>query len=336
MNKSQPEPQPEPQTPYRKDQTVERNLDQLNRLLEPLDREIADPDAAPGLPVVFVLGTPRSGHTLAAQYLIDRYALAYPSNFIARFWRAPVLGARLQSAALDQTLGGGRPRESFESEHGLTSGPYGLHEFGYFWTDVFQFGASHAVPAKQLERIDRGRLRSVVAGIERESGGLPVLFKNGTLGFQAHFLAQVFPAAVFVVCRRDPIWTAQSILEMRLKRFGKRDVWFGFRPPEYEVLRNLPWQEQIAGQITMTVKAVQAELDHIPSARVVAIDYEDFCSDPGAAVLEFEKAMENAGHQPAARGPCPESFDCRNERRVSNGDWSLLQKGLERFGTLTV
>jgi hypothetical protein len=123
---------------------------------------------------------------------------------------------------------------------------------------------------------------------------------------------------------------------MRLERFGKHDVWFGFRPPEYEELRRLPWQDQIAGQIAMTVKAVQAQLDHIPAARVVSFDYEEFCSDPGAAALEFERSMENAGHRPAVRGPCPESFTCRNERRVSNGDWALLQEGLARFDALTI
>jgi hypothetical protein len=46
--------------------------------------------------------------------------------------------------------------------------------------------------------------------------------------------------------------------------------------------------------------------------------------------------MEIAGHRPAVRGPCPERFICRNERRVSNDDWNLLQQGLERFGALTI
>jgi hypothetical protein len=208
-----------------------------------------------------------------------------------------------------------------------------LHEFGYFWTDVFRFGETHAVPAERLERIDRVRLMSAVAGLERESGGLPVLFKNGTLGFQAHFLARVFPASVFVVCRREPIWTAQSILEMRQKRFGNRGVWFGFRPPGYAELRKLPWQEQIAGQVMMTVKAVQEELKRIPAARVVSIRYEEFCRNPGGAARKFERAMQNAGHLPAVRGPGLESYACRNERRVSDEDWRRLQEGLERFGS---
>ena len=54
------------------------------------------PSGAPRRPVVFVVGVPRSGTTLTYQVLAATGAFAYPSNVVARFWRRPGHGVRVQ------------------------------------------------------------------------------------------------------------------------------------------------------------------------------------------------------------------------------------------------
>ena len=105
--------QPEPLPPYRKDSEVEARLDRMNTLLEPIDREIGASFVDPARPTVFVLGLPRSGHTLAAQILIRKYALAICTSsrdavglagFSSSSWQAPFV-PNLSGLNLDRLPG---------------------------------------------------------------------------------------------------------------------------------------------------------------------------------------------------------------------------------------
>ncbi|MFW5879616.1 MAG: sulfotransferase, partial [bacterium] len=50
---------------------------------------------APQLPVIFIVGLPRSGTTPLAQMMVQRFRLGYVTNLIAKFWNSPELGIAL-------------------------------------------------------------------------------------------------------------------------------------------------------------------------------------------------------------------------------------------------
>src|SRR2546422_969456 len=83
---------------YQKDPQQEEQLRQLNQILAPLEQELTKNFNAPTQPIVFVVGVPRSGTTLLAQALAATGGFGYPDNFIARFWMAPFVGAKIEQA----------------------------------------------------------------------------------------------------------------------------------------------------------------------------------------------------------------------------------------------
>ncbi|MFW9846428.1 MAG: hypothetical protein ACFFD6_06760, partial [Candidatus Thorarchaeota archaeon] len=84
---------------YRKDQDSEDILREINRILEPLELEEIEGFSAPEFASLFILGAPRSATTLIHQLVADTGVFGYISNYLARFWAAPYIGA-LQEKAL--------------------------------------------------------------------------------------------------------------------------------------------------------------------------------------------------------------------------------------------
>jgi len=318
---------------YQKNRQIEELLADTNARLEPVEQEIRKQYTEPELPSIFLIGLPRSGHTLAGQILTTRYKLAYPSNFIARLWKTPILGTRLQKTALDQSFGGKFPKQDYTSEHGLTFGPYGLHEFGYFWSRFFDFEENHYVNKQKLSTLDTDWLKSVVAGMQKESGGLPVLFKNGTIGFQAGFISQIFPKSIFIFCIRDPLYVCQSIFNVRVKRFGAKEAWFGFKPPEYNRLKELRWDEQIAGQVVSTYKALKKQLQNIPEDRKLIVKYEELCQDTGFFCREVNRLTELHGWRLNKKEEIPSAFTFKNEKNIDEKEFQMIKDALNKFSS---
>src|SRR5688572_30011389 len=85
---------------HEKDAAHERFLLQLNEsiALMPLDEAVADSSSQ--LPVVYIVGAPRSGTTLVSQLLAKYLDVGYINNLIARFWMRPLAGIRLSEICL--------------------------------------------------------------------------------------------------------------------------------------------------------------------------------------------------------------------------------------------
>ena len=112
------------------------------------------------LPLIYIVGAPRSGTTLLSQVVSRFLDVGYINNLIARFWRRPSVGIHLSRLVLG---GGGREQIAFESEHGTTPGAAGPHEFGYFWRHWLQLDAQpthHLSPAALHRSSTRSALES--------------------------------------------------------------------------------------------------------------------------------------------------------------------------------
>ena len=182
-------------------------------------------------PFVFVVGAPRSGTTLLTQAIAHCFDAGYICNLAARFWRAPVTGIRLAKAI----LGEGSP--GWDSCIGKTTGagPRGIHEFGYFWRELFGLEAIDDVadPQQRAETIDWLQVYIVLASIQHELGGVPVVMKGI---YPAYFAGQMQSTLgdnlVWVNIERDPLDNCISILEARQAKFGDAGAWLGWYPPE--------------------------------------------------------------------------------------------------------
>jgi hypothetical protein len=276
-----------------KDLAQDEALESLNELLASVEAELEAQVVAPDLPLVFVLGPPRSGSTLVSQILAASGGYGFISNFAARFWRAPALGVRLE-----RTL---RPWEdvgqtNFRSTRGRTAQWNEPNEFGYFWSRWFDCGQNtHKLGAAELALLDLPALRRALGAIERE-WCRPLMFKNNTwFTFQADWLAHSFPRSVFVACERDLSFVAQSLLLSRLDKYGDARRWWSVRPPSYDAIKDLPPIEQVARQAVGIDVEMRRATAAIAPERVVWASYGRVCADPRGLLSDVVEHCRQQG-----------------------------------------
>jgi len=313
---------------YRKDPDQEQRLRNLNALLAPLEEQLICQFDKPKLPIVFIVGVPRSGTTLLAQILAQTDVFSYVSNFVARFWMAPYVGMLIEdSLGIRKT----QCSQSFVSRFGVTEGWTGPHEFGYFWSRWFHFDETHKLRNKELAEIDRDRLRKELAALESVYNK-PLFFKNLTCGLQIAFLAELLEKSVFVLCYRHPVYNMQSLLLSREKVLGDRSYWFSLRPKEYPTLVSLSPYDQVAGQVYYILKDIEAAFSSLSPERFMQVRYEDLCSRPRAEVNRIVDAVRRLGTRVDWKpDTIPERFESTDVQRVSDEEFQRLREAAKRY-----
>lgn len=266
----------------------EQDLAAMNDLLAPLQRNLeADRADAEHSKPVFILGAPRSGTTVVSQLLSSSRLFGFVSNFVARFWRAPAVGMIVETAL---GLADEHPISSFKSQRGTTSGWREPSEFGYFWSHYFDMGQdTHQLGTAERQAFDAGELRSAIALME-SLGRRRIVFKNNTwFTLNADMISDVFPAALLVVCERNPFYVAQSIWHQRMDLYGDHTRWWSVRPANYREIIELEPLEQVAAQAVSIIRGMEASLARVPDAAVLRVPYDSLWSDPRAVVGEIAR-----------------------------------------------
>jgi hypothetical protein len=314
--------------PYKKDDHFENILVDLNDALRPVELEYIARFDQLQYPVILIAGTQRSGTTLLMQLLIAYFEIGYVSNLMARFWQAPYIGALLFKE-LHQKQYSKPP--GFTSALGTTYGYEGPHEFGYFWQHWFPYNDTHQTSAEDLEQMNVSLFRQELAAME-SAFDAPLAFKNPIVfSLNIEALARILPTAIFLICRREPIYVAQSTLLSRIKFHGRKDRWFSVKPEEYLWLKDRPYLEQIAGQIFYTEKRIRKSLAKLEPGRYLMIEYENLCRDPKGELGRIQEMVTKSGYELIRTDYRPESFQCTNVQRIDDGEFEQLQEACALF-----
>ena len=295
--------------------------------------EVRLPSAARGepsrLPLIYIVGAPRSGTTLLSQLASRFLDVGYINNLIARFWRRPSVGIQLSRLVLG---GSGREQIAFESEHGTTAGVAGPHEFGYFWRHWLQLDAqpTHHLSTAALQNIDRAGLRAALEDEILAPFGTAVVFKNVICGFHAEALTQIHTPSVFLHIVRDRDATCRSILKSRAQRFGSHDAWWSLKPSTYaEIAAFDDPAAQVVRQADDCRSEFALELGR-PGVSALTIEYERLCREPRQVIRDIADRVAATGARVEVLDGVPESFPHSQGPQLPSQLHDALRLAMER------
>ena len=286
------------------------------------------------LPIVYLVGLPRSGTTLPSQVVSRQLEVGYINNIVARFWLRPSVGIRLSNALL-----GDSRRELIElaSTYGVTTDIVGPHEFGYFWRHWLNLDAqpTHNLTPAAEQRIDKTGLRNA---LEREllaEFDMPLVFKNVICGFHASLLTAVHSRSLFVMIRRNLHDVGASILHARKQRYGDYRAWWSLKPSTYEAISQIEDPgHQVACQVNDCLAEMMAELAR-PVVNTVYVDYEELCLEPIRVLERICAKLTAMGTpltltsrlsnvlSPSRPPPLPEAIEKSLTDALADRDWRL-------------
>ena len=303
------------------------DLEGVNSLLSPVERELVKNHRKPKHPVLFVIGTgPRCGHTLFSQLLASTGRLWTASNFIARFWEAPTLGTLLRRAL------GAEPRYSFNSELGKTSELDDPHEFGKFLQRWLPLKDDHVCRLESVSPEAVASFQREMAALE-DASGLPVFLRNLAYGMNLGLVRDLAPNAVFAACSRNPVFQVQSILLAR-ERSGAPDNWWSLRPPGYAKQAKRSPEDQAAWQVKTISDLMQRGLEAPgldgKSATRAEVDYGAVCKNPASLVRETLELVFDGGAPLDL--DLPNSFKSSDVRRFSRERFARVERAVADAG----
>lgn len=264
-----------------KNEGVEEYLLAMNKALLTLDLPVpgahGDPET---LPIIYIVGAPRSGTTLLSQVLSRYLPAGYINNLTARFWLRPSAGIMLSNALIGKDS---RRQVTFSSIHGTTEGLANPHEFGYFWRQWLRLDGApcHNPPESDKALIDKEGLKKALENEILSTFGTPVLFKNIICGFYASILARLHTKSFFIYIERDIKTVVRSVIKARKERYGSYCAWWSAKPSTYQSIVDKKGSpvEEVAMQILDCRREMKEELSK-PGVHWIHVSYEDLCDNP--------------------------------------------------------
>jgi len=285
---------------FKRNPSLESFLREINDNLYEAEKKILE-KKVPEFPIVFIMGPLRSGSTLITQWLANSGIVAYPTNLMSRFYKAPIMGAKIQMLLTDERynfrneIRDFNSKVDFSSENGKTKGALAPNEFWYFWKNFLPETTRDYWKNEELfAQADIEKMLGEFAGIT-DVFQKPFALKGMNLNYNIDFLDKVFEKAVFIHSKRDPLTNIASILKARERQLGSIEKWYSFKIPEYETLAKCSPYEQAAGQVHYINQAVEKGLEHVPEHKKITIQYEDFCKNPKYFYDELIQKMNKQG-----------------------------------------
>jgi hypothetical protein len=321
---------------FHRNEKLEILLSEINGILEPAENRAIEKYRMPRYPVVLIVGCGRSGTTLMLQWLARSGNFSYPSNFLSRFYIAPYIGAKIQDLLTNPVFNFRDelvdlvPEPDYRSDLGKTRGSLAPNEFWYFWRRFFPYEEIQFLDNDHLASVDSKRFVSELAALE-SAFEKPLALKAMIINFNIAFVSSILDKALFIHVVREPLYNAQSLLEARESFFGTTEIWYSFKPVQYNSLKSMEPCAQVAGQVYFTNQNIDAGMQQIPRSRRLTVHYEDFCKDPA---LVFDAIKRKFNEQEVVtdwvyRGPS--AFTNQNILRIKTSTANKILHAYQTF-----
>lgn len=133
------------------------------------------------------------------------------------------------------------------------------------------------------------------------AGNVRMLEKTPKNALRVPFFSTAWDDSIFVYLCRDPRQTLASMMEAwlsgrfvtypRLPGWGS-PPWSLLLVPQWRELIGRPLPEIVARQWTTTTELLVGDLSELEAGRVIALDHQEFSSDPQSTMLRLTRALD--------------------------------------------
>lgn len=276
-------------------------------------------------PPFFIVGVPRSGTTLLMQLLTSTYRFVYFTNLTRIFIGAPFIATKLQMSFM-----GDFKNSKFVSSYGRTRGWESPNDAVRFWCRWFPFEEpAHVHDINLIKRPED--LRDTIGALSKLKQA-PFLTKDMRNSLRIPALLKLFPEAIWIYIKRNPLFIAQSLYVGRKKIFKNTNEWIGLKPFEYKKLLKKPPLEQIANQVYLLRQEIEQGLDYVPDDKKLIINYETLCESIG---IEFEKLENKFNHKGEVLSMVSSISNSNiisgNERKIEKSEFDKLKEIIDNL-----
>lgn len=229
---------------------------------------------------IFIIGAPRTGSTILYQTLTNQLDVLYVDNLVCRFDKNFFFGFWLCNKLFKQ-----KAHNCFKSNHGDTSkcgfhAPSECGSFWYRWLPMDRHFIDYDDITDDMVKEIREEITAITNYFDK-----PLVFKNLNAGQRLRLLKKCFPEAKFIFIKREPIFTAQSILKAKRKVNIADNEFWSVMPKNYKQLERLNSYEQIIKQIYYIEKQILDDSALFAKDNFLNIDYRDLGN-------EFETTLQ--------------------------------------------
>ncbi|MCP4360269.1 MAG: sulfotransferase [Chloroflexi bacterium] len=242
----------------------------LDILLKRFEEKRYQAAGPPKMPLIVVVGAPRSGTTLAEQILINNLPVTYFNNLTSLFPRSPITANRIWGRFFR------RPKQvEYQSYYGRSTGFAGPNDALYLW-DRWLGDDRRQIPTE----LDKEAAAAMVRffGAYEVAFGQSIVAKNNNLNVCASIVGEHLENAHFICLTRDPLYLAQSLLLARMDIHGDMQIPYGVS--EAEDQDAISYVENVCRQVLFHEQKIREQQALIGPDRFWIVSYEELCADP--------------------------------------------------------
>lgn len=279
----------------------------LDLVLSPFERRLGNKVRLEPHPVALVCGPPRAGTTVVYQALVSSLPVAYLSNLVAMFPRAPLVASKWSGLARADA-----PHD-LHSFYGKTSGLRGTCDALGIWDNWF--GHDRMRPNTQLTETQCEAMRQFFMSAD-EVFGRPLCCKNNSLNVLAQLVAESVPQALFVCLTRKSETLAASLYRARADIHGDLTQPYGLTVASVDPTFVEPSDpvESVIEQVRFFERVGAEQQARLGAERFWLISYEEFCQRPRELISQVAQRL--FGSVDALRGNMPERLEPPKRREI--------------------
>ncbi|MFN3917683.1 MAG: sulfotransferase [Flavobacteriales bacterium] len=321
---------------YERNSKLEKLITEINELIGSIEISKYRNENDFLFPQIYVIGTPRCGNTLMMQWIASLNQIGFPSNFMARFYRNPYLGIKLQQMLFEpeydyrNELGLSTSNAvNFKSNLGKTKGAIEPNEFWYFWRRFIK--KTDEINENEILEFDydsfMGDLKLIHKAFQK-----PFAMKGNIMYLNINKLNEIYSKSIFIYVKRQLLQNAQSIYEARKKFYGESKYWYGIKPINYISIADKSPFDQIANQVLKVNEQIELQLDLLPEKNKLVVNYEDFCAKPRKVFFELREKLSLNGFEIEDKYESALNFKVSNDIRLTNFEIEQFKNSFNNLG----